>query len=148
MFNTLKLKNEISKLLIYACSGAFSTAIDCCIYYLLLNYSNIDFRLIQPISMTVGLGFGFLFGRRFVFKNKKSSFSRELIKYIFICCLSISVSPIIMSVYHIWFGEYIIKIPVTVTMGLINYFLNRYFVYNDIEHKFIMNIINKFRKEG
>ncbi len=147
MLNIIKFKNEISKLLIYACSGLVSTTADCCIYYLLLNFADIDFRLIQPISMSVGFCLSFFFGRRFVFKDDSVSFSREFIKYVLICCFSVALSPVIISLYHIWLGEYLAKIPATISMGLLNYFLNRYFVYNDIGEKIVMKVINKFRKE-
>ncbi len=140
MQSVQKLKSEILKLFTFAVTGFVSAAVDCGVYYILLNFTNINFRLIQPISMSVGLCCSFLFNRTFIFKNYKKSLSYEVVKYLFVCVIIISFSPVIISFYHIWFGEYVVKIPATLTTGIINYFLNRFFVYS--------NAINKiFSKE-
>ena len=127
-----RLKNELIKLLSFAGTGVISAGIDCTVYYLLLNFAKINFRLIQPISMSVGLSCSFIINRGLVFKKEKSSMSIEVIKYLAVCTVSVLLSPIIISFYHIWFGEYIVKIPATLTTGLINYLLNRLYVYRNI----------------
>ncbi len=132
MRNLIKIKKEIYKLLSFSASGIFSAGVDCAIYYLLLNFTSIDFRLIQPISMSVGFCCSFLFNRFVSFKNEKHSLGIEIAKYLIVCAICISISPIIISLYHLWFGEYLVKIPATLTTGVLNYVLNRFFVYNDI----------------
>ncbi len=131
MIDFIKFKKEIYKFISFMASGVVSVAIDCIVYYILLNFSNIDFWIIQPISMSVGLCSSFLFNRFISFKNEKHSLGIELAKYLFVCALSISLSPFIIAFYYIWFGEFIVKIPATATTGIINYLLNRFFVYND-----------------
>ena len=132
MFNWIKFKKEIYKLLSFSASGIFSAGVDCGIYYLLLNFASIDFRLIQPISMSVGFCCSFLFNRLVSFKSEKHSLGIEIAQYLIVCAVCISISPVIISFYHIWFGEYLVKIPATLTTGVLNYVLNRFFVYNDI----------------
>lgn len=142
MFNFIKLKKEIYKLISFSASGIFSAGIDCAIYYILLNFASIDFRLIQPISMSVGFCCSFLFNRFVSFKSEKHSLGIEIAKYLLVCAVCISLSPVIISFYHIWFGEYLVKIPATLTTGVLNYVLNRFFVYNDIS---IINIYNSLK---
>lgn len=136
MIRFSSIKKEAFKLFAFAATGFFSAAIDCSVYYLLLNFSTINFVLIQPISMSVGLCCSFLLNRCFVFKQQKQSFSYEVVKYLIVCALSISISPLIISFYHIWFSEYIVKIPATLTTGILNYCLNRFFVYKKLSDSF------------
>lgn len=140
MVNLIRLKKETYKLVSFAASGVFSAGIDCIVYYILLNFAAIDFRLIQPISMSVGLLCSFLFNRFVSFKNEKHSIGIEIAKYMAVCAVIVALSPVIISFYHIWFGEYMVKIPATLTTGFLNYVLNRFFVYNDIS---IMKIYEK-----
>ena len=128
----LKIKNEIYKLIRFAGTGIVSAAVDCTVYYLLLHFIDIDFRLIQPISMTIGLTCSFLVNRKIVFRNEKSSLKKEAAKYLLVCLICILLSPMIISFYHLWFGEYMVKIPATLTTGLLNYLLSRFFVYKDV----------------
>ncbi len=143
MINLFKIKKELYKLISFAASGIFSAGVDCAVYYLLLNFASIDFRLIQPISMSVGLCCSFLFNRYISFRNEKHSLGIEVAKYLVVCAIAIMISPAIISIYHIWFGEYLVKIPATLTTGLINYILNRFFVYNDIS---ILKIYEKIEQ--
>lgn len=129
--NKIKIKNEIKKLIRFSCTGIVSVAIDCSVYYLLLNFVEIDFRLIQPISMSTGLCCSFIVNRMAVFKKEKSSLGWETLKYLIVCFICILLSPIIISFYSMWFGEYVGKIPATLTTGFLNYLLNRFFVYKN-----------------
>lgn len=130
--NVLKIKNEICKLLSFACTGIVSAAVDCAIYYLLLNFAKINFRLIQPISMSIGLCCSFIVNREIVFRKEKISLGKEALKYLAVCLVCISVSPAIISFYGGLFNKYIGKIPATLTTGLLNYILNRFFVYKNL----------------
>lgn len=145
MINLIKLKKELYKLISFAAAGVVSAGIDCGVYYLLLNYASIDFRLIQPISMSVGFCCSFLFNRLVSFKNEKSSIGIELAKYLVACALCIALSPIIISFYHIWLGEYLVKIPATLTTGFLNYLLNRFFVYNNFS---LIEIYERIIRKG
>jgi len=147
MINKVKFKTEISKLFGFAFTGLISATVDCLVYYLLLNFAEIDFRLIQPVSMSVGLCSSFLLNRYFVFKKDKISLSIELVKYLMVCVIAIVLSPIIISTYDVWFGEYVAKIPATLTTGAINYTLNRLFVYSRFDINKIQNFITKNTKE-
>lgn len=146
MINLIKLKKELYKLISFAAAGVVSAGVDCGVYYILLNFASIDFRLIQPISMAVGFSCSFLFNRLVSFKSDKASFGIELAKYLIVCAVCISLSPIIISFYHIWLGEYLVKIPATITTGLLNYLLNRFFVYNNFSLVEIYENIKK--KDG
>lgn len=148
MKKPIEFRQELFKLLRFAATGVVSATVDCVVYYLLLNYTDIDLVLIQPISMSVGLCCSFLFNRVIVFKNEKNSFSAELAKYLVVCFICISLSPVIISIYHIWIGEYGVKIPTTLTTGLLNYLLNRFFVYNDIGITKIYEKIKNLKKDG
>lgn len=130
--NKVKIKNEIYRLLSFACTGIVSAAVDCTVYYLLLNFARINFRLIQPISMSIGLCCSFIVNRELVFKREKTSLGKEALKYLFVCLVCISVSPVIISFYSKWLDEYVGKIPATLTTGFLNYLLNRFFVYKNI----------------
>lgn len=144
MINLIKLKKELYKLISFAAAGVISASVDCVVYYLLLKFASIDFRLIQPISMSVGLCCSFLFNRLVSFKSEKHSLGVEVAKYLVVCAICISLSPVIISVYYIWFGEYMVKIPATLTTGLLNYLLNRFFVYNNFS---IYELYAKIRKK-
>ncbi len=130
--NVFKIKNEIYRLLSFACTGIVSAAVDCAVYYLLLNFAEINFRLIQPISMSIGLCCSFIVNREIVFRREKISLGKEALKYLLVCLICISVSPVIISFYGGMFNEYVGKIPATLTTGLLNYLLNRFFVYRNI----------------
>lgn len=137
--NRENIKKEILKLFSFACTGIVSAAVDCTVYYILLHFASIDFRLIQPISMTVGLLCSFVVNRGVVFRKERASLGKEAVKYMIVCIVCISVSPIIISFYHLWLGEYLVKIPATLTTGLLNYVLNRFFVYKDVSFYSLKN---------
>ena len=123
--NKFKIINEIKRLLRFTCTGIVSAAVDCGVYYLLLNFADINFRLIQPISMSIGLN------RELVFRREKSSLGKEALKYLVVCLICILLSPVIISFYCMIFDEYVGKIPATLTTGFLNYLLNRFFVYKN-----------------
>lgn len=127
-----KIKKEIYRLLSFACTGVVSATVDCAVYYLLLNFARINFRLIQPISMSVGLCCSFIVNREIVFRKEKSSLGKEALKYLAVCFVCIVLSPIIISFYGIWLNKYMCKIPATLTTGFLNYLLNRFFVYGNM----------------
>ena len=135
--NKFKIKNELKRLLRFTCTGIVSAAVDCGVYYLLLNFADINFRLIQPISMSIGLCCSFIVNRELVFRREKSSLGKEALKYLVVCLICILISPVIISFYCMIFDEYVGKIPATLTTGFLNYLLNRFFVYKN--HRFFLS---------
>ena len=124
-----KMKTELFKLVSFTLTGIVSAAADCAVYYLLVHFTKINFRFVQPISMTVGLLCSFVVNRFIVFKKEKRRLGVETVKYVCVCIVCVTASPAIISLYAGWLGKDIGKIPATLTTGLLNYLLCRFFVY-------------------
>lgn len=123
-------KCELKRISLFFMAGLINTALDCSLYYILINF--LSPARAQPIALTAGLVSSFLINRKYTFKSNKKIFSVELLKYIIISAVSIIISPVLIAYFDFRSNEFLAKIPVTIITGVFNYILCRFWVYRSI----------------
>ena len=118
---------ELRRIAIFFMTGLINTAIDCSVYYILINF--LSPARAQPAALTAGLISSFLINRKYTFKSNNKIFSSELFKYLIVSVISVTISPILIAYFDFKTNEFLAKIPVTIITGVFNYILCRLWVY-------------------
>ena len=144
MYKTNKIFNEILKLSKFSINGAIAVLVDIIVYSIIVTFP-VKSVIAQPISVAVGLTVSYFLNKKITFKSDKKIFSNEIVKYIISSIFIIFISPFFIVFYSKFIkNEYYVKLPVTITTGVINYIISRVWVYRSTREDF-KKIVNKIK---
>lgn len=134
----LKKIKDLKVFIMYLISAGISFALDLMLFTLfsrILNLTIGDYSILVAtiIARFISSFINYLLNRNKVFKNKKADLydSNTLIKYYFLVVINLCISAILVYLIHkvILINPTIIKIPVDVVLFIINFFVQKYFIF-------------------
>ncbi len=138
-----KIKN-LKIFLMYLISAGISFTLDLILFTLfsrLLNLTIGDYSILVAtiIARIISSFVNYLLNRNKVFNNKKTNLydSNSLIKYYFLVLINLCTSAILVYFIHkaILIDPTLIKIPVDVILFIINFFIQKYFIFKGSDGK-------------
>ena len=131
-----KIKELYSKhkeILLYLIFGVGTTAVDFAVSYILYP-TRLNIHIVHVIAWICAVTFAFVTNKIFVFESRTTSvsaISKEMISFASSRVLTLILQEIIVFGLHDKLGlsEYIVKIPATVLVVILNYILSKLFVF-------------------
>lgn len=127
-----ELFSKHREIILYLIFGAGTTAVDLIVSYALYP-TNINIHAVHTIAWISAVAFAYITNRIFVFKSQTrgKSIILEIIKFAGSRVATFLIQEIIVvllfDVMH--FGEYVVKIPATILVVILNYVFSRVIVF-------------------
>jgi len=127
----LDKKIDLKKFFKFGVTGIINTAIDWGVFTFCNEILNIAPAIAQPIGYTIATVNSFFMNKNWTFGKRKNYNKAEILKFITVNLISLSISTLGVLLLHNYFGlsEYTAKIIMSVATIIINYFGNKLFVF-------------------
>ena len=115
----------------YALAGVLNTAIDYIVYVLLITFTGLPTAVCQMAGYVVGISCSYITNSHWAFKNASGRQRGRIIRFVICNLISMSISMMLIHTFVdiIDLDEYVIKLPVTVGVALLNYLGYKVFVF-------------------
>lgn len=126
--------SKFHRFITYGIVGVVNTLVDFTFFTLCLKLWGLTPRISQVFGYLAGFTCGFILNRRVTFKDISGKLSRQLVLFLLVNCLSLSISSILIGILADTLNAFIAKILVSGIVLLINYSGYKYIVFRSSDN--------------
>lgn len=126
-------RDEVKKFVRFGITGGMNTAVDFIVFTVLFKAIGLNVYAAQTVSYICGTLNSYIINRSWTFKSKDSFLGAQLVKFLVTSLITLGISILALNRLIMWFpgiDKLILKLPVIAVTLVINFFLNRLWVFN------------------
>ncbi|WP_027363524.1 GtrA family protein [Desulfotruncus alcoholivorax] len=132
------IKQNARSLLLFSLVGLSNTLIDYLVFFLLYHWFYDYYLAVQVISYWCGMVNSYLLNKYWTFQSKNVPSRAEILKFVTVNALALSVSSITLYVvsHNFGFNMFICKTMATGMSLVVNYTGSKYWVFKDEKYSY------------
>ena len=100
----MKITSKYKQFIRFVIVGSVSTILNFLVYYFFLKI-NLNLELSAILGYITGLLFSFIFGKSWVFKSKDSNINKQIILFVSIYLISLTIYTVLISFLSDYYGN-------------------------------------------
>lgn len=123
--------DELKRMIRFGLVGVSNTAVDFIVFYVATTFLGINVYFSQVASYSIATLNSYVLNKNWTFRSKGGDIKKEFIKFLAVNLTSLSLSLVLMWIFHDIMGlqKMVCKVLIACFTILINYFGNRIWVF-------------------